>query len=393
MDAVTRSQGLTAYAAETAGCMRCRLAETRSQVVFGSGNPDAELMIVGEAPGYHEDQGGLPFAGQAGGSCRNSWPASGCARPGLPRERAQVPAAAESRPARGRDRRLRAHLFRQIELVRPRVVATLGNFATKLLSGRSLGITRVHGQEQEVTLASTTVLLYPLYHPAAALYTPSMLRALEDDFSRLPALLGHGTVTPVARVPVDSAPEEPRRRDRGSRPRRRRARPCRCGAARPLLSGVIELITQSAAETEAFGGTLASLLRPGDVVLLRGELGSGKTTLVRGACRSLGIEEPVTSPTFTIGHLYHGTATVAHLDLYRFVGFSAAEWGDLEPYFDDTIAFVEWPEAGVDALPPARVALELEHVSPDERRISADSADRTLLEDLARADPRVRHRN
>ena len=101
----------------------------------------------------------------------------------------------------------------------------------------------------------------------------------------------------------------------------------------------------------------------------------------------------MTSPTFTIGHLYHGTSSVAHLDLYRFVGLSAAEWGDLEPYFDDTIAFVEWPEAGVDALPPARLALELEHVSPDERRISADSADRTLLEDLARADPRVRHRN
>jgi len=156
---------------------------------------------------------------------------------------------------------------------------------------------------------------------------------------------------------------------------------------------VIELITQSAAETEAFGGTIAGLLRPGDVVLLRGELGSGKTTLVRGACRSLGIVEPVTSPTFTIGHLYHGAATVAHLDLYRFVGFSPAEWGDLEPYFDDTIAFVEWPEAGVDALPPARLTLELEHVSPDERQISADSADGTLLEDLARADPRIRHRN
>ena len=84
---------------------------------------------------------------------------------------------------------------------------------------------------------------------------------------------------------------------------------------------------------------------------------------------------------------------MAHLDLYRFVGLSAAEWGDLEPYFDDTIAFVEWPEAGVAALPPARLTLELEHVAPDERRISADSADGTLLEDLARADPRVRHRN
>ena len=156
---------------------------------------------------------------------------------------------------------------------------------------------------------------------------------------------------------------------------------------------MIERITQSAAETEAFGGTIAGLLRPADVVLLRGELGSGKTTLVRGACRSLGIDEPVTSPTFTIGHLYHGRATVAHLDLYRFVGLSAAEWGDLEPYFDGTIAFVEWPDAGVAALPTARLALQLDHVSRDERRISADSADRTLLEDLARADPRVRHRN
>jgi tRNA threonylcarbamoyladenosine biosynthesis protein TsaE len=156
---------------------------------------------------------------------------------------------------------------------------------------------------------------------------------------------------------------------------------------------LIELVTQSAAETEAFGGTLAALLRLGDVVLLRGDLGAGKTTLVRGACRSLGIDEPVTSPTFTIGHLYRGAATVAHLDLYRFSGFSAAEWGDLEPYFDDTIAFVEWPEAGLAALPPARVSLELEHVTLDERRISADSGDETLLEDLARADPRVRHRH
>jgi tRNA threonylcarbamoyladenosine biosynthesis protein TsaE len=156
---------------------------------------------------------------------------------------------------------------------------------------------------------------------------------------------------------------------------------------------VIELITQSPAETEAFGGALARLLHAGDVVLIRGELGAGKTTLVRGACRSLGIEEPVTSPTFTIGHLYHGTATVAHLDLYRFVGLSAAEWGDLEPYFDDTIAFVEWPDAGLAALPPPRISLQLEHVTPDERRISGDSDDRRLLEDLARADPRVRHCN
>jgi tRNA threonylcarbamoyladenosine biosynthesis protein TsaE len=164
-------------------------------------------------------------------------------------------------------------------------------------------------------------------------------------------------------------------------------------ASGEAAAAVVELTTSSAAETEAFGGAIARLLQPGDVVLVRGELGAGKTTLVRGACRELEIEEPVTSPTFTIGHLYRGTLTVAHLDLYRFAGLSVAEWGDLEPYFDGTVAFVEWPEAGLSALPPARLTLTLEHAGdPDERRISAHGSDGRLLEDL-RADPRVRHRN
>ena len=154
---------------------------------------------------------------------------------------------------------------------------------------------------------------------------------------------------------------------------------------------MIERTTRSAAETEAFGALLAGLLTPGDIVLLRGDLGSGKTTLVRGACRSFGIDEPVTSPTFTIGHLYHGTALIAHLDLYRFDGLSHAEWGDLEPYFDGTIAFVEWPDAGHGALPPAAISLLLEHVGLDERRISADAAAGTLLGEIARADPGVRY--
>lgn len=156
---------------------------------------------------------------------------------------------------------------------------------------------------------------------------------------------------------------------------------------------MIERTTRSAAETEAFGALLAGLLTPGDIVLLRGDLGSGKTTLVRGACRWFGIDEPVTSPTFTIGHLYHGTALIAHLDLYRFEALSHAEWGDLEPYFDGTIAFVEWPDPGHGALPPAAISLQLEHVGLDERRISADGAAGTLLEAIARADPGVRYRD
>jgi DNA polymerase len=191
MEAAARHEALAAYAAETAGCLRCQLAETRTQVVFGSGNPDAELMIVGEAPGYHEDQGGLPFSGQAGELLERL-----LAGIGLGRDEVYLANVLKCRPPQNRDpleaeiASCEPHLFRQIELVRPRVVATLGNFATRLLSGRSFGITRVHGQEHEVTLAATTVILYPVYHPAAALYTPSMLKALEDDFARLPGLLG-----------------------------------------------------------------------------------------------------------------------------------------------------------------------------------------------------------
>ena len=125
----------------------------------------------------------------------------------------------------------------------------------------------------------------------------------------------------------------------------------------------------SAEETEAVGARLAAELIPGDVVTVAGELGTGKTTLVRGACHALGVQGPITSPTFTVGHRYRGRVDVSHLDLYRFAGVSPAEWGDLEPYFDGAVCFVEWPEAGEGVLPPARFRLTLEHAGHDRRRI------------------------
>lgn len=135
------------------------------------------------------------------------------------------------------------------------------------------------------------------------------------------------------------------------------------------MAGLYE--TVSAAETEAVAGELATRLRVGDVVAISGELGSGKTTFVRGACVALGVRERVTSPTYTIGHRYHGAAAeVTHLDLYRFQGMSAAEWGDLEPYFDDAIAFVEWPEAGAGVLPDARFAVQLDHAGEGRRTVT-----------------------
>jgi tRNA threonylcarbamoyladenosine biosynthesis protein TsaE len=142
----------------------------------------------------------------------------------------------------------------------------------------------------------------------------------------------------------------------------------------------VQITSSSPEETEAVAGRLARLLRPGDVVTVSGELGSGKTTFVRGACRALGVTQPVTSPTFTVGHRYDG---VAHLDLYRFAGVTAAEWGDLEPYFDGTIAFVEWPEAGEGALPAPRVRVRLRHIDEQQRMIELESPEPTLLQELS----------
>jgi tRNA threonylcarbamoyladenosine biosynthesis protein TsaE len=116
-------------------------------------------------------------------------------------------------------------------------------------------------------------------------------------------------------------------------------------------------------------------------VTVSGELGSGKTTFVRGAARALGVSGPITSPTFTIGHRYQGRVYVSHLDLFRFRDVSPAEWGDLEPYFDDAIVFVEWPEAGAGVLPPPSAAVRLEHGEEGTRLV-------TIERD---ADPRLRH--
>jgi tRNA threonylcarbamoyladenosine biosynthesis protein TsaE len=131
--------------------------------------------------------------------------------------------------------------------------------------------------------------------------------------------------------------------------------------------------TTSPEETEALAAALAARLAVGDLVTVAGELGSGKTTFVRGACRALGVQERVTSPTYTVGHRYHGAgAEVSHLDLYRFQGVSAAEWGDLEPYFDRAISFVEWPEAGEGVLPAARIAVRLRHLTGASRMVAID---------------------
>jgi len=137
----------------------------------------------------------------------------------------------------------------------------------------------------------------------------------------------------------------------------------------------VEVVTASPEETEALAARLAARLGAGDVVAVSGELGAGKTTFVRGAARALGFAGTVSSPTFTIGHRYDAPTPVAHLDLYRITGLDPEEWGDLEPYFEGTVAFVEWPEHGGDWLPAARATVTLDHVDESHRRVRITSED------------------
>ena len=220
-DATARRDQMVELWNELSDCQKCPLAGTRNSVVFGTGNADADLMFVGEAPGFHEDQQGKPFVGQAGKLLDKLLEEIGLARDQvLHRQRPQVPPAGQPRSPAARDRRVQGPPLRQIELIEPRVVCTLGNFATKLLSGRPEGITKVRGVPQARELGGRTVFLYPIFHPAAALYTPAMLEQLRADFRELPGLLDQVRPRAPPRPPAPRPRRRPNRRHRPNPSRR-----------------------------------------------------------------------------------------------------------------------------------------------------------------------------
>jgi uracil-DNA glycosylase family 4 len=190
--AESRREQLKAVFDEARGCTRCpQLVAARQTVVFGAGNADADLMFVGEAPGANEDKQGLPFVGQAGQLLEQL-----LGEIGLQRSDVFIANVLKCRPPGNRDplpgeiANCQDYLFRQLDLIRPKVVCTLGNFSTKLLrADPGTGITRLHGRDEIRTLGPRAVRLYPLYHPAAALYTRSLLEILRTDFARIPDLL------------------------------------------------------------------------------------------------------------------------------------------------------------------------------------------------------------
>ena len=198
-DAEARRRELVDLYREVSSCALCPLAETRTKTVFGAGNADAELMFVGEAPGAEEDRQGLPFVGRAGQLLSEL-----LSEIGLSREDVFIANVLKSRPPGNRDplpaeiEACQPYLWKQIALIQPTVIASLGNFATKLLSNNPTGITKVRGTPQVHELGGRTVFLFPLLHPAAALRTPAMKQALREDFAKLPALLAEALPQPEA---------------------------------------------------------------------------------------------------------------------------------------------------------------------------------------------------
>ena len=157
---------------------------------------------------------------------------------------------------------------------------------------------------------------------------------------------------------------------------------------------MIEVASSSVEETERIAAALARGLEVGDVVTVTGELGSGKTTFVRGACRALDVTSPVTSPTYAIGHRHRGRVDVSHLDLYRFATVTEEDWADLEAYFEDAIVFVEWPEVARGKLAPVRAGVSLRLVGPRHRLIRVEVFGKPLeMRPSTRADTGVRHRD
>jgi len=208
-DPVARREALKAVYEQASACTKCpQLAATRHSVVFGSGNADADLMFVGEAPGKNEDLQGRPFVGAAGKLLGELLEGIG-----LTREDVFVCNTIKCRPPQNRDPlpqeldNCQDYLFGQLDLIEPKVVCTLGNFATKLLRGDPTGITRLRGREEVRTIGPRTVRLYPILHPAAALYTRSLLDTLREDFARLPELLA--LEAPPQPEPADAAPAVP----------------------------------------------------------------------------------------------------------------------------------------------------------------------------------------
>ena len=365
-----RREGLVELFEEVKDCTRCPLHETRTKAVFGAGNADAELMFVGEAPGAEEDRQGLPFVGRAGQLLNQM-----LEEIGLSREDVFIANVLKSRPARqprpaagSRSRPASPYLFEQVRLIEPRVVCTLGNFATKLLSGNPAGITRVRGTPQVHELGGRAVFLLPLFHPAAALRTPAVKETLRGDFATIPGLLAGPAPSPGAER-------------RGGRRARGRGRLDPAAARRPAghlrVSGG-ELERRSAAETEALGARdrrrasapVTSSSSPATSAPARRPWSAAPAG--RSGSRSRSPRRPSRSASATAAT----GSTVSHLDLYRLAGLEDEDPALLDDYLDRGHDRLRRVAGGGVRTPAAarRSRCGCVHGGGDGREIELDSA-------------------
>ncbi len=336
------------------------MSETRNTVVFGAGNADADLMFVGEAPGAEEDRQGLPFVGRAGAFLTELLQGIG-----MKREEVFIANVLKCRPPGNRDPQgeeidsCRPWLEKQVELIKPRIIGTLGNFATKLLTGNPTGITTGAGDRSGARDR----------RPARSICCRSSIPPPGCGPLRSPT----SSARTSRRSPACSKGRFPRDPSRWSCARGSRRLSSSASLADPRglrEEPPVSTRTSSAAETEALGERIGAGLGPGDVVLVSGELGAGKTTLIRGACRALGVTEP--------GHLAHLhdrpplSRPGARLPPRPLPARGARPGGPglLDDYLDrDSVVLIEWPERAAASLERVSVRVTIRHAGGDEREI------------------------
>lgn len=336
---------LTALREHIGDCRRCPLAAGRNTLVFGSGNPHAKLMFIGEAPGKNEDLTGAPFVGAAGKLLDEL-----LASIGVDRADVFIANLVKCRPPGNRDpetieiETCSPFLARQIQLIDPVVIATLGRFSTHYVLQTDAPISQVHGRLFRI--GGRRVV--PIFHPAAALYDGSKRAVLQDDFRKLRAVIER----------VESGEDRPAGVSSVS------AGPLAASAGPLAEESDVELThtieTRGPEETKRAGALLAALCRAADVIALSGDLGAGKTALVQGLAQGLGVSEHVPSPTFNILLVHRGTLPLYHFDLYRLERPGQLEDIDFyETLEADGVSAIEWADRFPDELPPERLDVSM----------------------------------
>ena len=337
---------LSFLAGHIGDCHRCPLGDTRTCLVFGVGDPNAELMFIGEAPGKNEDLKGEPFVGAAGRFLDEL-----LASIGLNRSQVYIANVLKCRPPSNRDplseeiATCTPFLAQQVRLIEPKVIATLGNFATRWLLDTTAGITTLRGKLYHVEGRQVV----PIFHPAVALYDPRKRGDLFDDFKRLRAVIDRTGMTPEdggANVP--SASRE---------------------AASPVGES-LAMSTHGEARTAEAGRALAALLAPDDVLSLSGDLGAGKTCLVQGIAAGLGITGHVASPTFNILLVHRGRLTLNHMDLYRLDRADQLEDIDFFATLESGgVTAIEWGDKFPASMPEDRLEIAIRRGEGDDDRV------------------------